>query len=291
MKIMHEQVRFPETSKIKVKWTVNSNFTYPWHFHSQYELIYLIKGSAVRFVGDSIEHIEGGDIVLIGNNLPHLWQSTNRDKPIDFLDKQEGVEYIVIQFSEDFFEESISKYVEFSSIKDLLERASRGVCFSSEGAEDIVAMLSVMDETSGFSRVIKLLELLHLLSKHNSYRLLAGEYYTHDFRSFSSNRLECVISYINKNYRDSIDLATVAEIANMHPSAFCRFFKEKSSRSLSEYVNDLRIGYACKLIIEGRMSISQICFESGFNNLSNFNRTFKKQTGYSPSKYKRSFSD
>ncbi len=128
-------------------------------------------------------------------------------------------------------------------------------------------------------------ELLQELAKTKEYKLLAGELYQHNGHNFSDLRLSKVLQFLNTNYQRKIELGKVAEIANMHPAAFCRFFKEKTGKSLSGYINDMRIGYACRLIFDGKLSISQISFESGFNNLSNFNRTFKKHTGFTPTDY------
>jgi AraC-like DNA-binding protein len=132
-------------------------------------------------------------------------------------------------------------------------------------------------------------ELLQVLAKTDKYKLLAGELYQQENYNFSNFRLTKIIQFLNTNYQRKIELEKVADIANLHPAAFCRFFKEKTGKSLSEYVNDMRIGYACRLLIEGKMSVSQISFQSGFNNLSNFNRTFKKHTGFTPTNYSQEF--
>ena len=140
-------------------------------------------------------------------------------------------------------------------------------------------------KSNGFERIIHLQELLQALAKTENFKLLAGELYQHENHTFTNFRLTKVLQFLNTSYQRKIELETVAEIANLHPAAFCRFFKEKTGKSLSEFVNDMRIGYACRLIIEGKLSVSQVSYESGFNNLSNFNRTFKKHTGYTPTNY------
>jgi len=286
MKIMHEQIDFPGRSAVKIKMREMPHFTYPWHFHSEYELLYVIDGSGTSFVADSIEEFQSGDLALIGSTLPHFWRSDEK-----YLNSsgQLKVKYIVIQFPPDFLKDEIANYPEYHLIGDLLERASKGIRFSADFARGTEKKIMQLAKSNGFERIIHLQELLQTLAKTNKYKLLAGELYQHEKHSFTNFRLTKVIQFLTTNYQRKIELENVAEIANLHPAAFCRFFKEKTGKSLSEYVNDMRIGYACRLVIEGKMSVSQISYESGFNNLSNFNRTFKRHTKFTPTEYYRKF--
>jgi AraC-like DNA-binding protein/mannose-6-phosphate isomerase-like protein (cupin superfamily) len=286
MKIMHEQIDFPGRSAVKVKLREMPHFTYPWHFHPEFEILYVIDGSGTSFVADSIEEFQSGDLALIGSTLPHFWRSD--EKYLNSEGKLK-VKYIVIQFPNDFLKDEIAKYPEYHSIGDLLERASRGIRFSADFARGIEKKIIRLSKSSGFERIIHLQELLQALAKTQYYKLLAGELYQHENLTFTNFRLTKVLQFINTNYQRKIELETVADIANLHPAAFCRFFKEKTGKSLSEYVNDMRIGYACRLIIDGKLSVSQISYESGFNNLSNFNRTFKRHTKMTPTDYFQRF--
>jgi AraC-like DNA-binding protein len=199
------------------------------------------------------------------------------------------VKYVVIQFPSNFLKEEIANYPEYHLIKELLERSTRGIKFDTGFNEKIAKNIKKITKESGLDRILLLQELLQLMAKATGFRLLAGELYKAELHDFTSDRLTKVMLFLNTNYQKKIELDKVAEIAHLHPSAFCRYFKGKTGKSLSEYVNDMRIGYACRLIIEGKMSISQIGFESGFNNISNFNRTFKKNTGFTPSDYYQEF--
>lgn len=286
MKIMHEHIDFPGRSAVKVKYCEKPHFTYPWHFHPEFEILYIIQGSGTRFVADSIEEFQPGDLVLVGSTLPHFWRSD--EKYMNSVGNLK-IKYIVIQFSSEFLKTEIQNYPEYHLIGDLLGRAARGVCFKPDFAAGVSKKLAKVVKSVGFERIICLQELLQKMAKTTEYRLLAGELYQYGNMNFTNFRLTKVMQFLNTNYQRKIELDTVAEIANLHPAAFCRFFKEKSGKSLSEYVNDMRIGYACRLITEGRMSVSQISFESGFNNLSNFNRTFKKHTGFTPTCYSHQF--
>ncbi len=279
---MHEQIDFPGRSAVRVKLREMPHFTYPWHFHPEFEILYVIEGSGTSFVADSIEEFKSGDLALIGSTLPHFWRSD--EKYLNSGGKLK-VKYMVIQFPNDFLKDEIAKYPEYHSIGELLERASKGIRFSADFVRGIENKIMKLSKSDGFERIIHLQELLHALAITAEYRLLAGEFYQQENHTFTNFRLTKVLQFLNTNYQRKIELETVADIANLHPAAFCRFFREKTGKSLSEYVNDMRIGYACRLIIEGKLSVSQISFESGFNNLSNFNRNFKKHTGYTPTSY------
>ncbi len=283
---MHEQIDFPGRSAVRVKLQEKPHFTYPWHFHSEFELLYVIEGFGTRFVADSIESFEAGDLALVGSNLPHFWKS---DGSYFEENNSQKIMYVVIQFPNEFFKEAISEYPEFHRIKDLLSKSARGIRFSSEFAKKAKRKIFKIVRSKGFERALLTLELLQFLAKTKEYRLLAGELYQIENHDFTSDRLTKVMHFLNTSYLKKVELEKVAEVANLHPSAFCRYFKEKSGKSLSEFVNDMRISYACRLIIEGKMSVSQICYESGFNNLSNFNRIFKKHTSFTPTLYYHEF--
>ncbi len=283
---MHEKIDFPGLSPVKVKVREMPYFTYPWHFHDEYEILYVIDGFGTRFIADNIEQFHSGDLVLIGNNVPHFWRS---DEIYMNGDGKLKVKYIVIQFPSDFLNEEIKNYPEYHLIGELLNKSTRGIKFSKLFSDKAAGKIKKITKKTGFERIVLLQELLQSLAKSTDYKLLAGELYKAELHDFTSDRLAKVMLFLNTNYQNKIELDKVAEIANLHPSAFCRYFKGKTGKSLSEYVNDMRIGYACRLIIDGNMSISQIGFESGFNNISNFNRIFKKNTGFTPSDYFKEF--
>lgn len=282
MKLMHEQIDFPGRSPVKVKFREMPYFTYPWHFHSEFEILYIIEGFGTRFVADNIEPFQAGEMALIGSKLPHFWRSD------EVYLKSAGkikVKYVVIQFPEDFLKDQIANYPEYQLIGNLLQRASRGISFSNEFTALVSRKILKVAKENGFERIMLLQKLLQTLAKTSEYKLLAGELYQAENHDFTTERLTKVMHFLTTNYQHKIELDKVAEIANLHPSAFCRYFKEKTGKSLSDFISDLRISYACRLILEKKMSMTQICFESGFNNVSNFNRTFKRQTSFTPSEY------
>lgn len=285
MKIMHEQVSFAPRTMLKVKWDDFPHFTYPWHFHSEYEIVYILKSSGKRFVADSVEPFGEGDITLLGANLPHFWKNENLN------DNQSPmrVNAIVVQFHNGFFREEINSYPEFHHISELLKRASRGIHFSASSSEKLGKMLKRLLKLNGLDRMLYFIKLLDTMARTENYRILASKAYHLEEHKELNSRLEKVMHFITTNYQRKITQEEIAVKIGMNTAAFCRYFREKTGKGFIFFVNEMRIGYACKLLIENHLSISQICFESGFNNLSNFNRMFKRQTGFTPGEYQQQF--
>jgi AraC-like DNA-binding protein len=285
MKIMHEQVSFAPRTMLKVKWDDFPHFTYPWHFHSEFEIVYVLKSSGRRFVADSAEPFQEGDITLMGSYLPHFWKS---DVPDD-MENASRVNAIVVQFHKDFFREEINSYPEFHRINELLKRAARGIHFSKTSGEKIGKMLKRLLKLNGLERMLYFIKLMDAMARIDSYRILASKAYLLEEHKELNNRLDKIMHFINTNYQRKITQEEVANKIGMNTVAFCRYFKEKTGKGFIFFINEMRIGYACKLLIENHLSISQICFESGFNNISNFNRMFKRQTGSTPGEYQQQF--
>lgn len=286
MKIMHEQVSFPPRTMLKVKWDDFPHFTYPWHFHSEFEIVYILKSTGKRFVADSVEPFHEGDITLMGSNLPHFWK--NEDNP-ENLTGNKRVNAIVVQFHKDFFREEINSYPEFHRINELLTRAARGIYFAGPGREKIGRMLKRLLKLDGLERMLYFIKLLETMANSENYRVLASKAYQLEEHKVLNNRLDKIMHFINTNYQRKITQEEIAVKIGMNTTAFCRYFREKTGKGFIFFVNEMRIGYACKILIENKLSISQICFECGFNNLSNFNRVFKRQTGFTPGEYQQQF--
>lgn len=282
--LMHEQLTFSTGSPVKIKWCDYDHFKYPLHFHSEYEIVYIIKSSGKRFVGNNIEPYSEGDLVLLGSFLPHMHKS---DPAYHQNNPDLRVNAIVLQFSKNFFQYAIENYPEFLKIKNLLEESQYGIYFKSCRETDLIKKkLKKSLNLKNIDLLIECLKILSLMSNTENKEFLNEDYFENSFdRQFDDLRIIKIITYINKHYSDPINLKDIADKAGMNKSAFCRLFKEKTSKSCIEYINELKTTYACKLLIEGRLSISQICYEVGFNNISNFNRQFKKNTNFTPSDY------
>jgi AraC-like DNA-binding protein len=282
---MHEQVSFPPRAMLKVKWDDFPHFTYPWHFHSEFEIVYILKSSGKRFVADNIEPFKEGDLTMLGSFLPHFWKSeTKPDSRVEMR-----VNAIVIQFHKDFFREEIQSYPEFHRIAELLKRAERGIHFSGASRDEIGRMLKRLLKLNGLERMLYFVRTLDVMARATDVRILASKAYQLEEHRELNSRLDKVMHFVNTNYQRKITQDEVAKKVGMTTSAFCRYFKEKTGKNFSFFINEMRIGYACKLLIEKNMTITQVCFECGFNNISNFNRMFKRQTGYTPGDYQQQF--
>jgi len=263
-----------------------SHFDANWHFHPEYQLFIVLKGTGTRFVGDHVQPFKAGDLVLTGPNLPHLWRS---DQEYFEGDKQLWTEGVVIYFPENFFANQFLEKIETYSIRQLLIRSTRGISFRGKTAEKVQrTMLSLLSKRD-FDSVLQLLKILHVLAESDEYVLLANPGYTNSLKESDTERMNKVHAYVMKNFREKITLNEVAALANMTPSSFSRYFKTHANKTFSEFLAGIRIGYSCKLIIEKKMNITQTCYDSGFNTLSNFNRQFKALTQFTPMEYRRRY--
>ncbi len=286
MKIRHEQIDFPGQSTLKINYAKRPYFRHPWHFHEEFQITYVIKGTGKRFVGDQVEPFGPGDLVMLAGNLPHYWRS---DEIYYTGNPEYFVHRLTIQFPGDFMKDTFSTYPEFSSIKQLIQRSERGIKFNHSSSDKLGKMLVKLTRIKGFRQVVHFMEILYEMANSPDTESLASERYQPVKNDLTDERLNKIIRFLSTNYYREVPFAEVADIAGMHPVSLCRYFKEKTGKKISEYLNDLRIGFACKLLLESTLQISQICYETGFNNISNFNRNFRRITGMSPKQYKTEF--
>jgi len=287
-RIMHENLNLDTGSPVKIKWCDYDYFKFPLHFHDEYEIVYIIKSTGTRFVGNSIEPYSEGDLVLLGSSVPHMYRS---DPQYYNKDSTLRVHAITIQFAKGFFSHGINEYPELKSIKNLLTTSKRGVCFDKDDNQHIRKRIEKALSLKGLPLLLECIHILSLMSKSTRFTLLNQE----DSESTSElieadTRLIKVLSFIKREYNRQLTLNEIAGVAGMNQSAFCRFFHVKTGKTCTNYINSLRINFACKLLLEKRLSITEICYECGFNNISNFNRQFKEVTKYSPTEYLKEFS-
>ena len=257
-------------------------FTYPIHNHEVYELNFVERAPGVRrIVGDSNEVIGEYDLVLITSpDLEHVWEQNTCTS--------EDIREVTVHFDIDF-ESSIFARNPFNSMKKMMLEAQKGLAFPMEAIIRVYQMLDTLSSIKdGYYAFIQFLTILYELSKYEG-RPLASSSYAKVEISSDSRRVQKVRSFIDQNYRDEIRLPQVAEIASMSPSAFSRFFKLHTGRNLSDYVIDLRLGYASRLLVDSSRSVAEIGYTCGFNNLSNFNRIFKKRKGCSPTEFRENY--
>ncbi len=284
--MMHEQLTINDEYPIIARYYDYERFVYPWHFHGEYEIIYVKEGTGERFVADSIENFSCGDVILLGHNVPHYMRSAEEYYKEDSSLRVTGA---VIQFAYDYMAHAINRYADLSHIKTLLERSKRGIHFPSPHNHEIIKAIELLPQSKGVYRIANLLFLLDKMARFKPRRLLGSPHYDQNLSILTDNRLDKVLSYITFHYTEPICLSDIASIVSMNASAFSRYFKEKTSKSFIEYILELRIGYACKLLIGSSLDISQIYIECGFNTLCHFNRIFKRQTGLTPSEYRKEF--
>lgn len=251
-------------------------FTYPVHRHEEYELNFVANcNSARRIVGDSVEILSDYDLVLVGNGIEHGWEQHEC--------KNDKIREITIQFSRNLFGEVFLAKTQLASIRKMLDQSANGIAFSLPSIMRVYSRLDRLTATeSGFYRVIELMSILYELADERDYRTLSSTSFSSIKPTGDSRRVQKVQEYIEHHYKEAIRLSDLAEIARMTPTAFSRFFKLRTGRSISDYLIDIRLGHATRALVDSTTSIAEICYECGFNNISNFNRIFKKKKGSSP---------
>jgi AraC-like DNA-binding protein len=255
-----------------------------WHYHPELELVYIARGSGNCFIGDAIERFGPGTLVLLGSNLPHSWIN---DQKYFAPESKLVAESLAIHFVPEFLKVNLREVPEFQLIGQFMEKARVGVWFGQETTRAAVRMLEKMKAEAAFERLLRFFGILRLLAEAKDSRLLSSPGYLAMFRE-TNDRLGRVHEYLMNNFTRDISLEKVADIALMNKSAFCRYFKKATKKHFSQYLNEIRIGFACRLLQEnGESAISEIAFESGYNTISNFNRQFKLITGHTPSAYLR----
>ena len=258
-----------------------SEFAYPLHRHKEFELNFIEHGKGVRrIVGDSVEEIGDYELVLLGGeDLEHVWEQGKC--------RSKDIREITIQFSEDIFGEELLSKNQFSSIKSMLRRASHGLSFSLNSIMKVYSTLdSIASEPERFIQFLKTLYILYELSVSDDARVLASSAFAHPESATESGRIQKVKQYVNDHYAESLKLSDLAELVGMSPVSFSRFFHQRTGRTLSEYIVDIRLGLAARMLVDSPKNISEICYECGFNNLSNFNRIFKARRNCTPREFR-----
>ncbi|MFT7036712.1 MAG: AraC-like DNA-binding protein [Cyclobacteriaceae bacterium] len=261
-------------------------FNPKWHFHPEFQISFIVKGKGTRFVGDHVQTFEEGDLALTGPNLPHLWRS---DEAYFQPDSKLSTRGMVIYFDHELLSESLLDKEEFYKVNKLVENSVRGMEFYGETRNRINKLLPKIAEEKGFKRIIKLLEIIDLLSNSQDYNLLSSPGYTNVSKGDDVEKMRGVYDYVMTNFKSKIALEEIADMLNMTTTSFCRYFKPRANKTFSRFVNEIRIGHARKLLLEDNFNISQISYECGFLTLSNFNRQFKTIAKMSPHEYRKLF--
>lgn len=254
-----------------------------WHYHVELELIRFHRGSGTQFVGDNIKRFDAGDIVLVGSNLPHFWRYDHPDPEAD------APYSTVIHFREDLWGQSFIDLPEVRAVKGLLDKAGRGILV--QGKREQQRLGDLIDKIPAAEGLDRLLRLLGVLSELASTRTLplSSMGFQPAFSEGESERMNAIYDFTLQRFADNIYLEEVSRVAQLVPNSFCRYFKAKTGKTYSQFVTEIRVGHACKLLIEGKDSIKQVCYASGFNNFTSFNAAFKRTTGKVPQAYQKEF--
>jgi AraC-like DNA-binding protein len=280
-----EVINYPVDNSFVIKYENFPHFRFPWHFHDEYEIVYIIRSFGKKFVGDVVEEFSPGDLSIFGSNLPHFYMSD----PVFYSgDPNLRVNAIVIQFPTTYFSPSQLQTAEFVSVQRLLNNISSGLTFSAESAAVAGEILHEIYQTSGMERYLLFVKLIDFLGKSES-RAITTPDYSNTRNAQEEPRMAKIYKFTTRNYNRKIVLEEVASVAGMNVTAFCRYFRKKSGKTFAQFVNEQRISYACKFLKHGNQTIAHISDEAGFNNLSNFNRQFKSLIGKSPSQYRELF--
>lgn len=253
-------------------------FKYPLHQHPEIELTWILKGSGLRYVGDSVEPFHAGDFCLLGPNLPHTWL-TSESSP------GTKVRSLVVQFDPDRWGKEILQMPEFARIAGLFDRAARGLWF--DGAVALRMRRKMLRPVSPLQQFTALLEILEEIAAHPGVRPLALAPRSRSRRTAQDSKLHAVLAYLSENAGGPVSQADAARLVRLSPAAFSRFFRRAVGKTFQAYVTDLRLSEACRQLLESKRTISEIAFDAGFGNLSNFNRSFRIARGMPPGEFRR----
>ena len=277
MKPLIEKLPLTEDHSFVAQTHRTPNCEVPWHQHIEYELILFTEGAGLSFIGNYVGTFETGDVFFLGSNLPHTFQKSYEDLITSA---------VVIHFKEDFWGKEILNLPESKSIKDLLQRSMHGIKTNGVTKEILQEKIKELETEKGFWRITKLCECLSILAETKEYITVS----TQEIKALNpkdQERIDRVFHYTMENFKEPIQLSLISEKAGMSIPAFCNYFKKRTKKTYIDFINEVRIGHACKLLLTTQMSILQICFECGFNTVANFNRQFLKIKKTTPSQFRK----
>lgn len=280
MKPHHLAISTDSTKSFSAKYEILPDINNWWHYHDELELIYFKNGSGTQFIGDNISNFKDGDIVLVGSNLPHYWQFSE-------LFKDNAIEVYVVHFNKDFWGKDFLTLPENLELLKVIEKSKQGIQIKESCNNYLTESIIRIIEVQGTKKILNLIEVLLEIGKCSEAQCLVSLGFKADFHESERDRIQNIYNYTLRNYKDQISLETIANVAKMSRTSFCKFFKLRTGKTYSVFLNEIRIGNACKMLIEKKMTVKEICFESGFLNFSSFHKCFKDITKQTPLKYQR----
>ena len=259
-----------------------------YHYHPEIELLFIQEGTGTQFVGDSIQRFEGGDLLLIGSDCPHYLRSDNK---YFSGDPNLWVSALVIHFNPSIFSKDFLSLLENRPIDQLLEKSKKGLRIMGNTNTMVTESMKKMMVTDKGNMILALYTLLDLLATGNEYELLGTRIMEGDHNDKETERINAIYNFSAKHFKRKITIDEIAGVAHLSANSFCRYFKNKTKKNFSHFLNEIRVEYACKKIRENQLQVTQVCYEAGFNNFVNFNNAFKKITGKTPTQYAKQFSN
>ncbi|PVD50403.1 hypothetical protein DC498_19995 [Terrimonas sp.] len=281
-----EKIPSAYTSSITVKREITPYMDYPWHYHPEYEIIFVEKSYGIRFMGNHIGNFNDGDLMFISSNLPHVWKN---DKDFYQGNKSLFVDVYVIHFLEGALKEGFFDLPELSLVKQLFARGRQGVLIRGKDHKRISTLVKEVVNAEGINRLVLFLKTLEAIAETEEYELLSGPGLANTFSSLDTERLNKVMNFITENYSNEIKIEEIAAFSNLSKSSFCRYFKARTHKTFSQFLNEVRISNACKLLVTSNKTISQIAYSTGYNNISHFNRQFRLITGLTAKAYQKKY--
>lgn len=288
MKPIIEKVIVPEEYSFSTESIELPYFKSKWHFHEKVEIIYIYDSAGMGFIGDGSTMYSKSVVSIIGSSVPHVWLNRKEYYKPDSGLVAKG---IVIKFKEDFLGETFLKLNGLQLINDLIyNRSKRGILYKNRAKGKIAKLIKeIVNKTSDFERILLLLRVLQEMAITTDFHYVSSMCYSNMTKSFDHERLDKVFKYVMEHYNEKIELNEIAQIANLSPSAFCKFFKSRTLKTFTKFLNEVRIGHACKLLMDENVKVNEACYMSGFQYLSNFYKQFEAIHHMTPLEFKKRF--
>jgi len=279
MKPIIERLPLLENHSFVAKTHATPQFEVPWHQHVEYELILFTNGEGASYIGNYVGEFITGDVFFLGSNLPHTFQKANAAL---------FTSAVVVHFKEDFWGKQFMELPETRSIRQLFQLSARGIRLTGNCRQLLNPMIRDLENTIGFNSIIALCKCLQLISETADYETVSTQEIK-ELNSKHQERIDNIFQYTIAHFQDPVSLTTIASNAGMSVPAFCNYFKKSTKKTYIEFLNEVRIGYACKQLMDTQMTVEQICYDSGYSTLANFNKQFIKVKKITPSKYRKTF--
>lgn len=279
MKPLIQKLPLSDNSSFVAQTFRTPNFEVGWHQHIEFELILFKEGSGMSFIGNHVGEFETGDVYFLGSNLPHTFQKSG----------EQITSAVVVQFKDDFWGSNFLQLPELKTIRQLLALSSQGLKIQGAAKQQLQPVISTLEKTSGVKKLLGLIECLLLIAESKDYTTVS----TQEIKELNTKDLECisrVFQFTIDSFRNNIALANVAEVACMSVPAFCSYFKRRTQKTYIDFLNEVRVGYACSQLLETNDPVVDICYGSGYNTIAHFHRQFLKLKGLTPLQYRKTFS-